>query len=132
MTLASRAFAQLATWPDLRQAAPSCGLGQAVSSAGGEIAHFHSDRDVDLRLTARAIRHFSKNLKGSGAIRIVPGSQWVTIRLDAASDVDLLLTLVSVALQAQQTWPDPGTYRPAVGCNDQRGAGFVSADHSGI
>ena len=131
MTLASRALAQLATWPDLSQAVPSCGLGQAVSSAQGEIAHFHSDRDVDLRLTDRAIRRFARDLRDSGAIRIVPGSQWVTLRLDAASDVDLLLTLVSVALQAQQAAPDP-LDRPAVGCNDQRGAGFVKADLGGI
>ncbi|MFF8405530.1 luciferase family protein [Streptomyces sp. NPDC014846] len=127
MTLASRALAQLATWPDLRPAVPSCGLGQAVSSVQGEIAHFHSDRDVDLRLTDRAVRRFAKDFKGSGAIRIVPGSPWVTLRLDAASDVDLLLTLVSVALQAQDTWPDPAD-RPLSGCNDQRGAGFVKAD----
>ncbi|MFF4575372.1 luciferase family protein [Streptomyces sp. NPDC001410] len=131
MTLASRALAQLATWPELRQAVPSCGLGQAVCSAQGEIAHFHSDRDVDLRLTARAIRRFARDLKHTGAIRIVPGSQWVTLRLDAASDVDLLLTLVSMALQAQQAWPDP-VDRAVVGCNDQRGAGFVSADRSGF
>lgn len=131
MTLASRALAQLATWPDLRRAVPSCGLGQAVSSEQGEIAHFHSDRDVDLHLTDRAIRRFADDLRGSGAIRLVPGSQWVTIRLDAASDVDLLMTLVSVALQAQQTWRDP-VGRPEIGCNDQRGAGFVRADTSGF
>ncbi|MFF4547127.1 luciferase family protein [Streptomyces sp. NPDC001435] len=131
MTLASRALTQLATWPDLRQAVPSCGLGQALSSDRGEIAHFHSDRDVDLHLTDRAIRRFAKDLMGSGAIRIVPGSQWVTIRLDATSDVDLLMTLVSVALQAQQVWPDP-VGRFEVGCNDQRGAGFVRADPGGI
>ncbi|MEU9480305.1 luciferase family protein [Streptomyces sp. NPDC048191] len=131
MTLASRALAQLAIWPDLSQTDPSCGVGQAVSSAQGEIAHFHSDRDVDLRLTDRAIRRFAKDLRDSGAIRVVPGSQWVTLRLDAASDVDLLLTLVSVALQAQQTWPDP-LDRPVTGCNDQRGAGFVKADLGGI
>ncbi|MES4891856.1 luciferase family protein [Streptomyces sp. NPDC096012] len=126
MTLASRAFAQLATWPDLRQAVPSCGLGEAVTSVQGEIAHFHSDRDVDLRLTDRAVRRFAKDFKDAGAIRVVPGSQWVTLRLDAASDVDLLLTLVSVALQAQQAWPDPAD-QPVFGCNDQRGAGFVTA-----
>ncbi|WP_159025109.1 luciferase family protein [Streptomyces sp. MUSC 125] len=131
MTLASRALAQLATWPDLRQTAPSCGLGQGVSSAQGEIVHFHSDRDVDLRLTDRAIRRFAKDLRDSGVIRIVPGSPWVTLRLDAASDVDLLLTLVSVALQAQQRWPDLAG-RHAVGCNDQRGAGFVKADFGGV
>ncbi|MET7286553.1 luciferase family protein [Streptomyces sp. NPDC005573] len=131
MTLAARALAQLATWPDLRQTVPSCGLGQAVSSAQGEIAHFHSDRDVDLRLTQRAIRRFAKDLSGSGPIRIVTGSPWVTLRLDASSDVDLLLTLVSVALQAQQSWPDPAG-RPQSGCNDQRGAGFVKADYGGL
>ncbi|MFE7975578.1 luciferase family protein [Streptomyces shenzhenensis] len=131
MTLASRALAQLATWPDLRHAVPSCGLGQALRSAHGEIAHFHSDRDVDLLLTDRAIRRFAQDLRDTGAIRIVPGSQWVTIRLDVASDVDLLLTLVSVALQAQLVWPDP-VGRPALGCNDQRGAGFVRADPGGI
>jgi hypothetical protein len=125
MTLASRALAQLATWPDLRQAVPSCGLGEAVTSVQGEIAHFHSGRDVDLRLTDRAVRRFAKDFKDSGAIRIVPGSQWLTLRLDAASDVDLLLTLVSVALQAQQAWPDPADW-PVLGCNDQRGAGFVT------
>lgn len=131
MTLASRALAQLATWPDLRRSVPSCGLGQAVRSAQGEIAHFHSERDVDLRLTDRAVRRFAKDLRGSDAIRVVPGSQWVTLRLDAASDVDLLLTLVSVALQAQQMWPDPAD-RAVAGCNDQRGAGFVKADLGGL
>lgn len=131
MTLASRALAQLATWPDLRRAAPSCGLGQALRSAQGEIAHFHSERDVDLLLTDRAIRRFAKDLRDTGAIRIVPGSQWVTIRLDAASDVDLVLTLASVALQAQLVWADPAG-RPLLGCNDQRGAGFVRADPGGI
>ncbi|MET9015027.1 luciferase family protein [Streptomyces olivaceoviridis] len=131
MTLASRALAQLATWPDLRQAVPSCGLGRAVRSAQGEIAHFHSERDVDLRLTDRAVRRFAKDLRGSDAIRVVPGSRWVTLRLDATSDVDLLLTLVSVALQAQQTWPDPAD-RVVAGCNDQRGAGFVKADLGGL
>ncbi|MEV6805144.1 luciferase family protein [Streptomyces sp. NPDC017248] len=131
MTLGSRAFAQLATWPDLRQTVPSCGLGQAVSSVLGEIVHIHSERDVDLLLTDRAVRRFAKDLKHSGAIRIVPGSPWVTLRLDAASDVDLLLTLVSVALQAPQTWPDP-VGRAVTSCNDQRGAGFVKADLSGF
>ncbi|MEU6575216.1 luciferase family protein [Streptomyces sp. NPDC046805] len=131
MTSASRALAQLATWPDLRRAVPSCGQGHALSSAQGEIVHFHSDRDVDLHLTDRAIRRFARDFAGSGAIRVVPGSPWVTIRLDAASDVDLLMTLVSVALQAQQAWPDPAG-RPDPGCNDQRGAGFVRADPEGL
>ncbi|MFJ3234968.1 luciferase family protein [Streptomyces sp. NPDC086787] len=131
MTLASRALTQLTTWPDLRRVVPSCGLGQALGSDRGEIAHFHSDRDVDLHLTDRAIRRFAQDFRGSGAIRVVPGSQWVTIRLDATSDVDLLMTLVSVALQAQLTWTDPAG-RVEAGCNDMQGAGFVRAASGGI
>ncbi|MFF9125585.1 luciferase family protein [Streptomyces sp. NPDC014889] len=124
MTLAARALSQLATWPDLTEAVPSCGNGQALSSVGGEIAHFHSDRDVDLRLTVRAIRRLERDLRRFAAIRVVPGSSWVTVRLDGSADVDLLMSLMSVALKAQQGPPDDGRTTPC-GCNDVRGVGFV-------
>ncbi|MER6982907.1 luciferase family protein [Streptomyces carpinensis] len=124
MTLAARALAQLATWPDLMEAVPSCGTGQALSSAHGEIAHFHSDRDVDLHLTDRAIRRLARDLRRFAAIRVVPGSSWVTIRLDASADVDLLLSLTSVALQAHQGGPGEDRAVPS-GCNDGRGVGFL-------
>ena len=128
MTLALHAYARLSTWPDLRQVEPSCGLGQALGWEHGEIAHFHSDRDVDLHLTERAIRRLARDLRASDAVRIVRGSQWVTIRLDASSDIDLLLTLVSVALQAHQDRIPRAADTAPVGCNDQRGAGFVKVD----
>ncbi|MFI1165545.1 luciferase family protein [Streptomyces sp. NPDC020801] len=124
MTLAARALAQLATWPDLMEAVPSCGTGQALSSVHGEIAHFHSERDVDLHLTDRAIRRLAGDLRRFAAVRVVPGSQWVTLRLDASADVDLLMTLVSVALQAHQG-PSGEDHGPSVGCNDGRGVGFL-------
>ncbi|GAB1331082.1 luciferase domain-containing protein [Streptomyces sennicomposti] len=105
MTLAARALTQLAGWPDLMEAVPSCGAGQALSSPYGEIAHFHSDRDVDLNLTDRAIRRLAGDLRRFAAVRVVPGSSWVTIRLDASADVDLLLSLMSVALKAHLGGP---------------------------
>ena len=120
MTLALRALTRLANWPDLAEALPSCGTGRALRSAQGEIVHFHSDQDVDLHLTARAIRRFEDHLKGATAVRIVPGSRWVTIRLEFDSDIDLLLTLVTVALHAHQTWRVPGD-TPPPGCNEHRG-----------
>ncbi|MFF7923588.1 luciferase family protein [Streptomyces mirabilis] len=119
MTLASRAMTQLAGWPDLAEARPSCGTGRALSSAQGEIVHFHSDHDVDLHLTARAIHRFQDHLRGATAVRMVPESRWVTIRLEVDADVGLLLTLVSLALQSHQTWPVPGD-SPSAGCNDLR------------
>ncbi|MFI2642366.1 luciferase family protein [Streptomyces sp. NPDC018610] len=125
MTLAARAFAQLATWPDLMEAAPSCGAGQALSSPYGEIAHFHSDRDVDLNLTDRAIRRLAGDLRRFAAVRVVPGSSWVTIRLDASADVDLLLSLMSVALKAHLGGPAADDRPVPAGCNDGRGVGFL-------
>lgn len=119
MTLALRAMTQLASWPDLTEARPSCGTGRALCSAQGEIVHFHSDHDVDLHLTARAIRRFEDHLRGATAVRMVPGSRWVTMRLEVHTDIDLLLTLVSLALLAHQTWPVPGD-SPAAHCNDRR------------
>ncbi|MFF4350110.1 luciferase family protein [Streptomyces sp. NPDC001530] len=117
MTLALRAMTRLADWPDLAEVRPSCGTGRALCSAQGEIVHFHTDHDVDLHLTDRAIRRFEDHLKGATAVRMVPGSRWVTIHLEVDSDIDLLLTLVSVALQAHQSWPVPGD-APSAGCND--------------
>ncbi|MFE3883028.1 luciferase family protein [Streptomyces lydicus] len=120
MTAASRAMTQLANWPDLVEVRPSCGTGRALRSAWAEIAHFHSERSADLHLTAGKIRRFENDLRGSSAIRLVPHSHWVTLCLECDADVDLLLTLTSVALQAHQGWPVSGNVPPAR-CNDQHG-----------
>ena len=45
----------------------------------------------------------SRDLRASTAIRLLPGSRWVTVHLDCDSDVDLLISLVSMALQAHQS-----------------------------
>lgn len=105
MTLASRAIKQFVSWPDLTEDRPSCGIGRALRSPVAEIAHFHSDRSADLHLTAGSIRRIVNDLAESSAIRLVPGSHWVTVRLDSHTDVDLLMTLMSLALQAHQRWP---------------------------
>ncbi|MFD4524404.1 luciferase family protein [Streptomyces sp. NPDC058470] len=120
MTLALRAMTRLANWPDLAEALPSCGTGRALRSEQAEIVHFHSEQDVDLHLTSRAILRFEGYLKDVPAVHIVPGSRWVTIRLEVDSDIDLLLTLVSFALYAHQSWPAPGE-APSPGCTEHRG-----------
>ncbi|MEU0649479.1 luciferase family protein [Streptomyces umbrinus] len=130
MTLAARALTQLATWPGLTEAEPSCGTGRALASAHGEIAHFHSDRDIDLHLTARAVRQFEEHLTSAPAVVLVPGSPWVTLHLDVAADVDLLMTLVSLALHAHQARPVPGD-GPRARCNDQYSAALPRENLSG-
>jgi len=108
---------QLAEWPDLSPCEAGCGTGRALRSARDEIVHFHSDRDVDLHLTARAIQRLHYDFAESTAIRLVPGSRWVTVHLDCDADVDLLLSLVSVALKAHAAPQEQPT--PAV-CNFRR------------
>ncbi|BFO19511.1 DUF5519 family protein [Streptomyces sp. KM77-8] len=110
---------RLLTWPDLSACSPGCGTGQALRTARDEIVHFHSARDVDLHLTQRAVQRLHYDLGGSSAIQLVPGSSWVTVHLDCSTDVDLLLSLVSVALKAHQNRPPSALPAPA-GCNFHR------------
>ncbi|MEU5095910.1 luciferase family protein [Streptomyces sp. NPDC020996] len=119
MTPVLRAMQQLETWPDLSPCPTSCGTGRALRSARDEIVHFHSDRDVDLHLTAPAIQRLHYDFAGSSAIHLVPGSRWVTVHLDCGTDVDLLLSLVSVALKAHQIRPVRGD-ASAASCNFHR------------
>ncbi|GGY31920.1 luciferase domain-containing protein [Streptomyces djakartensis] len=119
MSLAQRALERLQAWPDLTAGPASCGTGRALRSVRDEIVHFHSARDVDLHLTSRSIQRFHYDLAGSSAIHLVPGSCWVTVHLDCEADVELLLSLVSIALKAHQSRPAAGEPRVA-GCNFHR------------
>jgi hypothetical protein len=75
---------------------------------------------VDLHLTRRAIQRFHYDLAGSSAIHLLPGSCWVTVHLDCEADIDLLLSLVSIALKAHQTPPADDAERRRTGCNFRR------------
>ncbi|MFD9432621.1 luciferase family protein [Streptomyces sp. NPDC060002] len=131
MTAASRALTRLATWPDLAEVRPSCGTGRALRSGGVEIAHFHSDRSVDLHLTGKAIRRFERDLRHSTAIRLLPGSPWVTVHLECETDIDLLMTLVSAALQAHQRHP-AADLAVLPRCNEDREVALTRESAGGI
>ncbi|MGW5661682.1 luciferase domain-containing protein [Streptomyces sp. NPDC003758] len=119
MTLAQRALERLDAWPDLTVQPASCGTGRALGTPHSEIVHFHGDREADVHLTTGAIRRFSGDLAESTAIRILPGSRWVTVRLHCGTDIDLLLSLVSVALHAHQASQPPAPHASAA-CNLHR------------
>ncbi|AZQ32731.1 hypothetical protein EJ357_04140 [Streptomyces cyaneochromogenes] len=120
MTLAQRAMKQLEVWPDLTSGPASCGAGRALRTVHSEIVHFHSERDVDLHLTVSAIQRFHDDLRESTAIRLLPGSNWVTVHLDCDTDVDLLMSLVSAALKAHQHRPSPASAPAGDECNFRR------------
>ncbi|WP_435224453.1 luciferase family protein [Streptomyces sp. Tue6028] len=108
MNAAQRAMELLGTWPDLLSTVPTCGAGQGLRTTDAEIVHFHGEHDADLHLTGPVIRRLYPGLSQSTAIRLRPGSSWVTVHLDCDDDIDLLTSLISVALQAHASaWPRP-------------------------
>ncbi|WP_162890469.1 luciferase family protein [Streptomyces olivoreticuli] len=108
MTAAHRAMDRLETWPDLARGTPSCRIGDALRTAESEVVHFHSGREADLHLTRAVLGDLLPVLRQSSAIRPFPGAAWVTVLLECDADVDLLISLVSLALKALvDTWPHP-------------------------
>ena len=124
MKAACRAWEQLETWADLTIAPASCGQGQALVTVGGEIAHLHNDHDADLYLTDESIDRMRIELEHSTAVRLYPGTGWVTLRLDCDQDAELMLSLVSVALQAHARHRPIPAVSP---CN----RGHITVMHSG-
>lgn len=110
------------TWPGLSTAPARCGTGTAVLADGAEIAHFHSERQADLYLGRPSMERLHEELGHSTAVRLVPGSGWVTVILGCDSDADLVISLASVALRAQ-------THRAA---GAGAGAGVCNLDHISI
>jgi hypothetical protein len=100
MSAAERAKEQLVGWPDLMLSQSSCGVGSSLSSEGREIVHFHTGPQTDVQLTPAAIARLDERLRESTAVRLHPDSGWVTVLVECDTDIDLLSTLVSVALQA--------------------------------
>ncbi|MFC1416121.1 luciferase domain-containing protein [Streptacidiphilus cavernicola] len=115
MNVAQRANEQLASWPELTRVPSGCGSGSALRAGDHDIVHFHSDRDADLHLTPGPIARLHAELEQSTAVRLHPESPWVTVHLDCDSDADLLVALVSIALQAHANVP-AGPAEPAP-CN---------------
>ncbi|MCZ4099697.1 MULTISPECIES: luciferase domain-containing protein [Streptomyces] len=122
MASARRAMEDLMTWPGLSAAPARCGTGTAVLADGAEIVHFHSERQADLGRPA--IERLHEELGHSTALRLLPGSGWVTVVLGGDRDADLLITLASVALRAQ-------THRAAGGGAGECNLGRISIIHTG-
>ncbi|WP_394428497.1 luciferase domain-containing protein [Streptomyces sp. SGAir0957] len=99
MTAAQRAMTELGTWPHLVSGPPRCSVGHAFGAEGHELVHFHADDCADLYLTSTAVERLLPQLRHSSAIRVQPGASWITVLLECDTDVELLLSLVSLALK---------------------------------
>ena len=86
--------------------------GQALALSGRQIVHFHHDDRAEVRLAHPLIHRLTPALLGSGRVDVPPHTAWIRVRLDADSDLSLLESLVSLAIQAN----DPACPQPPSPC----------------
>jgi hypothetical protein len=91
---------RLTEMPGLIRRPSSRGHGHTYFAGGREIAHFHGDERLDVRLTRDVIgqrkvhRAFDDRVKTRG-----PSADWVAVRVVEARDVPLALALVGDAVR---------------------------------
>jgi hypothetical protein len=103
-SLAGRLRSHLDTWPALSLGLADCGVGTGFTNVthrtGGQIVHLHGGDEAELCLTWPVVTRLGEALGRSGRVTLVPGGDWVRIRLDTEFDVELAISLTSVAIQA--------------------------------
>lgn len=77
------------------------GGGSAIFYNGKEIAHFHHDNEIDVRLTKKIIRQEGLNHPSDSTIHKhrSPTSEWIEIRFTKVADVDEVVRLFKLALR---------------------------------
>ena len=91
---------RLRALPDLEHRPSRHGDGRSYFVGDREIAHFHGDGRMDVRLTKERIR----DLKDEGSLdpRVGtrgPTAEWVAVRIEGVRDVALLVALVEDAVR---------------------------------
>jgi hypothetical protein len=83
------------------------GTGNTYFAGEREIAHFHGDRRLDVRLTKEEIRRrvsegaLDKRVRTRG-----PSAEWVAVQIDGSEDLALALSLVEEAARANSSGGD--------------------------
>lgn len=75
--------------------------GSAIFYKNKEIAHFHNDNEIDVRLTKKIIRKEGLNHPNDSKIHKhrSPSSEWIEIRFHKASDIDEVVRFFKLALE---------------------------------
>ena len=87
---------------ELARRAPSrFGHGFAYFVGNREVAHFHGDERMDIRLTRQVIRERVSEGAWDERVRTRgPSADWVTVRLERPTDVALAIALLEDAVRA--------------------------------
>ena len=75
--------------------------GSALFYRGKEIAHFHHDHEIDVRLTKRVIRREGLQHHDDSEFHHhrSPSSEWIELRFRSARDVSEVVRLFKLALE---------------------------------
>jgi hypothetical protein len=112
---AGRALAQLSAWPSVQARRADCGFGIGVGTHAGQILHFHDGDHATLCLTRPVIDRFRAVLAQAG-IDVIPGDDWIAMRLETPTDTAVLVTLVSVAIKANSPAPPHAPFHLLTPC----------------
>jgi len=94
-----QAIAELRAWPDLALLHTSDD--EVVYAVGDTpVVRLTSDGFAALHLTRPVIERIGGSLHESGVLTSPADENWATMRVNTASDFDLLLALVSLAIKA--------------------------------
>lgn len=75
--------------------------GSAIFFKNKEVAHFHHDNEIDVRLTKKVIRREGLSHPSNSKIhkQRSPSSEWIEIKFHSAKDVDEVVRLFKLALE---------------------------------
>jgi hypothetical protein len=97
------------------------GHGNAYWVHGKEVAHFESDRLLEVRLTKDEIRPRRSALKTDARITLRrSGADWITIRFASFEDLHFAVDLVKVAEKAHRPPPGIPAKTPPTGADLER------------
>ena len=68
-----------------------------------EFAHFQSGREIDVRLTRKYQREYSRLIEGEARVKFREHpSHWISIMFSTKNDVDYAFSIVTLALEANR------------------------------
>jgi hypothetical protein len=95
--------AKIAALPGVEERVSRYGHGRSFAAGGREIAHFHGETRMDVRLTREEIRR--RRADGTLDPRLVTRgaySEWVEVTVTDTRDLAFALSLVEEAIRANQ------------------------------
>ena len=87
--------------PGLVRGRSRYGHGPSYFVGGLEVAHFHGDERMDVRLTRELIRERKSEGEFDGRVRTRgPSADWVEVQVAGVQDIPLAVSLVEAAVHA--------------------------------